>query len=332
MDEKSNKPRVSILIPVYNRENFIGECIESALNQSFSDIEVIVVDNASSDNTWEICQKYAARDSRVRIFSNEINIGPVLNWQRCIDEAKGLYGKLLFSDDLIEPDYLEKTIPFLIGNDVGFVFTSVTIGREPGKGDINYKFANETGIYPAADFINVSLFGGDVPISPGCAIFRLADLKNNLVLNIPSPTINDFLAHGAGPDLLLYLLPAKTYTSIAYVKDALCFFREHKDSISVSDKEQYLSSCYLQAKIWFAETYYKKEALKDYYACVWYQYCRNTGKFIKPSVFLASYSANAGVSLSTSIVKFMVSRVLSKAGLERGAKLPPVTDGGACGS
>ncbi len=312
MDEKSNKPRVSILIPVYNRENFIGECIESALNQSLPDIEVIVVDNASSDKTWEICQEYAARDSRVRVFRNETNIGPVLNWQRCIDEAEGLYGKLLFSDDLIEPDYLEKTIPFLIGNDVGFVFTSVSMGREPGKGAVNYKFANETGIYPAADFINVSLFGGDVPISPGCAIFRLADLKKNLVLNIPSPTINDFLTHGAGPDLLLYLLPAKTYTSIAYIKDALCFFREYEGSISISDKNQHLSSCYIQAKIWFAEGYYDSDRLKDYYVHTWYQYCRYSKHWITSSVFLSKYTANSDVNVFFIIVKLFASKALLK--------------------
>ena len=305
-------PRVSVLIPVYNREWFLEQCIQSALNQSFTDIEVIVVDNASTDGTWKVCQDYAALDPRVRIFRNETNIGPVRNWQRCINEAEGLYGKLLFSDDLIEPDYLENTLPFFTNCDVGFVFTSVIMGCEPGKGNISYNFADETGIFPATDFINASLFGGDVPISPGCAIFRMADLKSNLVLNIPSPTINDFLAHGAGPDLLLYLLTAKDYKSIAYVKDALCFFREHKDSISVSDKDQYIYHCYLQAKIWFAEAYFNKGMLKDYYANAWYQFCRTTKNWIKPSIFLSEYTANSDENLIVNILKLFASRALFK--------------------
>lgn len=314
---KTTLPKVSILIPTYNRENVMGACIESALNQSYTNFEVIVVDNASTDATWKICQNYAALDPRVRIFRNETNIGPVLNWQRCIDEARGVYGKVLFSDDLIEPDYLEKTLPFFADSDVGFVFTSVTMGCEPGKGHISYNFTDETGIYPASDFIHASLFGGDVPISPGCAIFRMADLKRNLVQNIPSPTINDFLAHGAGPDVLLYLLTAKTYTSIAYIKDALCFFREHEGSISVSDKSQYLYRCYLQAKIWFAEGYLKKDVLKDYYANAWYQFCKIRKDWVNPSFFLASYSYNSNVTIFINILKVLTFRILGKARLVR---------------
>jgi glycosyltransferase involved in cell wall biosynthesis len=312
--------KVSILIPTYNRERIILETLNSAVNQTYKNTEVIVVDNMSTDNSYEIIKEFAKSHPNVRAYQNETNIGPVLNWQRCIDEAEGLYGKLLFSDDLIEPDYLEKTLPFFTRYDVGFVFTSVTMGREPGQGHISYNFADETGIYPASDFINASLFGGDVPISPGCAIFRMADLKSNLVLNIPSPTINDFLAHGAGPDLLLYLLTAKAYKSIAYVKDALCVFREHKDSISVADKGQYLYRCYLQAKIWFAEAYFNKGMLKDYYANAWYQFCRSTKHWIKPSIFLASYSYNSNVILFVNILKVLALRILGKVRIERNAK------------
>jgi len=75
-------PKVSILIPVFNRKDYIAECIQSALDQTFTDFEVVVVDNASEDGTWEICQQFAANDQRVRIFQNDTNIGPVRNWRR----------------------------------------------------------------------------------------------------------------------------------------------------------------------------------------------------------------------------------------------------------
>ena len=84
-DLQTFSPRVSILIPVYNREALIGECIQSALFQTFTDFEVIIVDNASTDNTWGICQRFAEQDKRVRVFRNEKNIGPVRNWRRCVD-------------------------------------------------------------------------------------------------------------------------------------------------------------------------------------------------------------------------------------------------------
>ena len=305
-------PKVSILIPVYNRENFISECIESALAQTYTHIEVVVVDNASTDGTWTICQQFAAQDQRVRVFRNDTNIGPVRNWKRCMDEASGIYGKILFSDDLIESYFLEKTLPILIKPDVGFVFSSVNIGSEPNNGHTRTKYADKTGVYSTADFITATLFGGDVPISPGCAIFRMNDLKKNLLIEIPSPTIKDFFLHGAGPDLLLYLLAAKAYPSFGFVNEPLCFFRAHEGSISIADKTQYLSRCYMQAKVWFAESYYDTTRINDYFIHAWYQQCRAEGKVIKPSDFISSYSSSKSNFWFYNILKLASSRMLFK--------------------
>ena len=98
-------PTVSILIPVFNREEFLPDCIQSALSQKYTDFEIIVVDNASNDRSWEIAKDFALNDSRVRVFRNDVNVGPVRNWQRCLDEATGEYAKFLFSDDLMLPDF-----------------------------------------------------------------------------------------------------------------------------------------------------------------------------------------------------------------------------------
>ena len=307
-----NIPKISILIPVFNRESFIGECIQSALAQTYANVEVVVVDNASDDGTWEICKKIAASDHRVKIFRNDTNIGPVRNWKRCIDEASGIYGKILFSDDLIESDFLKKTLPLIIKPDVGFVFSSVNIGSNPNNGLTRTKYAEKTGIYSMDDFITASLYGGEVPISPGCAIFRMDDLKINLLIEIPSPTIKDFFSHGAGPDLLLYLLAAKAYPSFGFVSEPLCFFRAHEGSISIADKTQYLSRCYMQAKVWFAESYYDTIQINDYYIHAWYQHCRAEGKIIKPSEFILSYSSTKSKFFLYNILKLLSNRMLFK--------------------
>lgn len=256
------KPKVSILIPVYNREKYVAVCIQSALNQTFSNFEIVISDNASADATWQICKEFAERDSRVRIFQNNENIGPVLNWKRCIDEAKGEYAKLLFSDDLIYPQFLQETLTFLEDPEVGFVFTKVCIGEDMGKGKMDYVFSGRSGLFPSEQFIEEALFGRRVPVSPGCAVFRTTDLKNNLVTEIPSPTIKDFLQHGAGPDLLIYLLTAVVYPKIGYVSEPLTFFRRHEGSITISDKQHYLGRCYDQAKVWFARNYVDSEIFK----------------------------------------------------------------------
>lgn len=78
---KTNEPLVSIIIPVFNRDSLVIDAIDSALNQTYKNIEIIVIDNKSLDNTWTNIQKYK-QDKCIRLFQNTINIGPVLNWKR----------------------------------------------------------------------------------------------------------------------------------------------------------------------------------------------------------------------------------------------------------
>ncbi|MEZ4707760.1 MAG: glycosyltransferase, partial [Caldilineaceae bacterium] len=77
MEEKT--PKVSIGLAVYNGEDYLSEAIESILNQSFSDFELIISDNASTDRTTAICEAYAAQDARIRYHRNETNIGGANN-------------------------------------------------------------------------------------------------------------------------------------------------------------------------------------------------------------------------------------------------------------
>jgi glycosyltransferase involved in cell wall biosynthesis len=164
-------PKVSILIPVYNRKNYIAQCIKSALDQTFIDFEIVIVDNASEDGTWEMCMKFAAEDSRIKIFRNQENIGPVKNWIRCIEEAAGEFGKILFSDDLIFPEYLENTISYLEDQDVSFVVTNIKHGSSLHDcREINY--TKNTRLIHKDEYFNL-LLNGEVPYSPGAALLEL---------------------------------------------------------------------------------------------------------------------------------------------------------------
>jgi glycosyltransferase involved in cell wall biosynthesis len=248
-------PRVSVLIPVYNRETYIETCVRSAMRQTVRDIEIVIVDNASTDGTWPILERLAAEDRRIRIFRNERNLGAVPNWRRCMEEARAPIGKLLFSDDTIQQDYLERTLPWLDREDVGFVFSAVRIGtnaQEREGGDLWYQSYAADGIYASAEFIEGALeHGAQYPVSPGCALMRLEDLKRNLRLSLPGTQVTDFDRHGAGPDLLLYLLTATQYPSFGYVREPLCFFRHHPGSITVNDPQGHIQRSYGEAKAWF---------------------------------------------------------------------------------
>ena len=98
------KPLISIGLPVYNGEKYIESSIDSILSQTFEDFELIISDNASTDNTEKICRQYVKRDSRIQYHRNNKNIGAPGNYNLTVEKSKGKYFRWQNSDDLIEPD------------------------------------------------------------------------------------------------------------------------------------------------------------------------------------------------------------------------------------
>jgi len=109
----NSTPLVSVGLFVYNGERFIEEAVQSILNQTFTDFELIISDNASTDRTGEIVQAYAERDDRIRYYRNEKNIGAGWNARRVYELATGKYFKWAAVDDLLEPDLLRRCVEIL---------------------------------------------------------------------------------------------------------------------------------------------------------------------------------------------------------------------------
>lgn len=113
-------PRVSIALPVYNGERFLGASLESLLTQDFEDFELIITDNGSTDATPDICAEAARGDSRVSYHRSPVNRGLAWNWNRAVPLATGTYFKWAASDDLHLPGYLSATVD-LLDHDPGAV-------------------------------------------------------------------------------------------------------------------------------------------------------------------------------------------------------------------
>lgn len=257
-------PLVSILIPVYNREKFVVAAIESALQQTCSNLEIVVVDNASTDGTWAACRAIASLDERVRLYRNDANLGPVRNWRRCIELARGEYAKILWSDDLLTPDFIWKTLPFLTDNsDIGFVVTNVKILDESTGKQVNLRSRLSSGCYTSSLFINGVLLGYGFPRSPGCALFRTKDLATNLLPQIPNRLGSDFSMHAIGNDLLLFLLTAHVYQRFAWLDESLVIFRSHFDSITKRTEQGHLELLYDVAKAYYVESCVNDDSLKQ---------------------------------------------------------------------
>ena len=120
MIQKKIKPKLSIGIPVYNGEKFIKKCLDSLLLQTFSDFEIIISDNASTDLTSKICEEYKKQDKRILFFKQKYNTRMVANFNFVLQQAKGEYFMWASADDVWHSEFVERNIMFLEKNP-GFV-------------------------------------------------------------------------------------------------------------------------------------------------------------------------------------------------------------------
>jgi len=137
-------PKVSVILTSFNHEKFLREAINSVLNQTYQDFELIIWDDASSDNSWHLIKQYA--DARIKAFRNDTRKRGIWGVNKAISEiASGRYIAIHHSDDVWEPDKLEKQVAFLNAhNDIGAVFTHALVIKEDGQSlaDRNHFYFN----------------------------------------------------------------------------------------------------------------------------------------------------------------------------------------------
>jgi glycosyltransferase involved in cell wall biosynthesis len=123
------EPKISLVMPIYNSEKFLDESIESILNQTFQDFELVLVNDKSTDNSLRIIKEYMKKDKRIKLINNKENLGSVKSRNKGLKVAKGKYVAVLDSDDIslskrfkIQHDYLEKNPHiFLVGSSAIYI-------------------------------------------------------------------------------------------------------------------------------------------------------------------------------------------------------------------
>ena len=303
-------PKVSILIPVYNRVKLIDECVQSALDQTYSNFEVVVVDNASDDGTWEICKQLALQDSRVRVFRNNSNIGPVRNWRRCVEEAKGEFSKILFSDDTLEPDCLAEMVLTLEDPDVSLVYCAAKIGTSKQQAGISYSLGEQVRL-DSLEFVNLILWGR-APVSPGAILIRTKDLLANLKTDFPTATPRAFDRHGAGPDVMISLLTAKNYRYVLHIPAPLVYFRSHEGSFSVSNVGNHVQQGYKSALSFYLFTDIARMSWIRYLADNWLREMKGRRQWVQPKKYLIQYEGSGSVSEQFLLIFFSILRPLAR--------------------
>lgn len=182
---------VSICIPCYNAGETIKETIQSLINQTYSDFEVIISDNHSTDNTIEIIKSF--HDDRIKIFENESNLGVIQNYHLALSRATGKYVKLLCADDIITPDCIEKQVNVFLShpnNNIVMVAAEKHVINKDNKILFRKPFPGKAGLYDGKKAIKKSfLHGTSIFGEPGCVMFdRECSKKTSEFIIDPSLT------------------------------------------------------------------------------------------------------------------------------------------------
>ncbi|WP_443738958.1 glycosyltransferase family 2 protein [Treponema sp.] len=138
-------PKISCIVPVYNVEKYLRRCVDSILNQTFTDFELILVDDGSPDNSPAICDEYAVKDSRIKVI-HKVNGGVSSARNVGLDVAKGEWICFVDSDDLIEADYMQKMYEAAINNNSDFIMCGIQqiAGYETLKNNYKKKIKKNT--------------------------------------------------------------------------------------------------------------------------------------------------------------------------------------------
>ena len=238
MKASKGPPLVSVVIPTFNREQYIQAALTSALAQNYPNLEIIVCDNYSSDNTVSICLDLAAQYTSIRVLQSSANIGPVKNWLKGVSHARGHYVKLLFSDDKFLSRSAIKLMVQYMTPKVGFVYSSCLVGSSLADAQISYSgfCASDTACSSHSSMRGLLAYPSSgsrlLPYSPCAALFRKTDLIESLTASIRDSSCSVQLSTGAGPDVYTYIYCLRKYPSFALIHKPLTFFRKHEASFT----------------------------------------------------------------------------------------------------
>lgn len=221
----SERPLVSIGLPVYNGERYLRTALDALLAQDYEHFELVISDNASTDSTAEICRTYVTKDKRIRYFRNETNLGSVKNFSRVLELSTGKYFMWAAHDDLWELDCINRLVCCL-EQDPEFILCASDVKFIDANGDLT-KIESLSRIYTNKNWVRARKLFFEYPTSEVLhAIYGLYRTEYLKRCEAPSLNWRGFLESGETP----LLAELATMGRICAVPHALKCYRVHADS------------------------------------------------------------------------------------------------------
>lgn len=211
-------PKISVLMPVYNAENYVSTAIDSILGQTFEDFEFIIVDDHSKDKSWEIIKSYAKKDSRIVPLRNDMNLRATKSLNRGLGVVEGKYMARMDADDWSYPDRLQKQYDFMESHpEVGVLGGAIEVS------DKDLKVMNVRR-YPTTDAQARKIIFRYSPFAHPATIWRMKDINKVEGYNERIPL---------SQDLDLYFRIGNI-CKFANLEDVVIKLRVHDDSSSIT--------------------------------------------------------------------------------------------------
>ena len=200
---------VSIIMPNYNSGKYIGAAIESVLAQTYTDWQLLIVDDGSSDDSVRLIERYADNDNRIRLFSNQSNLGAAEARNLALKHAEGRWIAFLDSDDIWKEDKLEKQISFMEENGYAFSCSDYSVINE--KGEVIAEYATGRTGYTYRDILKSN--------SIGC-LTALIDREKISDIHMPVEAVKR-------EDMACWLSVLKKCGSVHNYQKSLAYYRVH---------------------------------------------------------------------------------------------------------
>ena len=257
------EPLVSICIPVYNGVRYLKECLDSCLHQTYSNFEIVICDDGSTDTSVQLIEDYAIANKNIRFTKNEKNLGLVENWNTCIKQARGEWIKFVFQDDYITENCLQKFVD-QINSSVNLMVSArnFILPENPSDDYIDYytnrvRTLENTGAYLSTSFTpqsiskiaveNISMnFIGE----PSLIFFRKKIIEEVGFFNPMFKQICD----------LEFVLRIGSKYGLQYIPEKICAFRIHAGSTTTTNVEnRYFELHYIEPLLFSWVLLYSKD-------------------------------------------------------------------------
>jgi glycosyltransferase involved in cell wall biosynthesis len=237
---RGSRALVSIALPVYNGERFVGDAIESILSQDFTDFELVISDNASTDATSEICRRFVERDPRVCYVRNSQNIGIAANFTQSFGLVSGRYFKWMAADDMLAPGYVQACVQILESDpSIVLVTSKPTLVGEDGRTPLQYDAIR--GVF-VGSYVGLPIESAEPYMTE-----RPSKRFRSVLLSMPGRAINNFACGLMRSEFVLQNLPFGPYIGfdkvflaglslhgkLALIDKPLFIWRHHKAQFSM---------------------------------------------------------------------------------------------------